>query len=249
MTELSPTLIRDIVAVWWAGVISFASPCFLPVVPVFVFYLTGQGAVRAGGAGQPGAARPRRWFAVGQAVAFIVAFAAVFIALWGLVGLIGWVVGTARSWLRVAGGIVLVIMGLHVAGLIHIPLLDRVFRVNYTPDADQAPSLRRSLALGLAFGAGWTPCIGAILAAVLGLATTHDSVGAGVILLAVYAFGLGLPFVIVCAGASTLLNRLSWLTKHQRGVNVVVGLFMIAVGFLMIAGLFGWLARFVPASI
>ena len=249
MTGLSPTWIGDIVAVWWAGVLSFASPCFLPVVPVFVFYLTGQGVAQAKTAGGTGVPVTRRWYAVGQAVAFMVAFAAVFVALWSLVGLVGWVVGSARSWLRIAGGVVLVIMGLHVAGLIHISFLDRAFRVNYTPDASQAPSLRRSLALGLAFGAGWTPCIGAILAAVMGLATTHDSVGAGAVLLAVYALGLGIPFVIVCAGASTLLTRLSWLTKHQRGVNIVVGLFMIAVGFLMIADLYGWLARFVPGSI
>ena len=234
MTELSPALARDLVTVWWAGVVSFATPCFLPVVPVFVGYLTGQGRPR------------RRSYAVGQACAFIVAFAAVFIALWGLVGLIGWVVGSYRTWLRIAGGVVLVLLGLHTAGLIRIGVLDRVLRVNYAPDASQAPSLRRSLLLGLAFGAGWTPCIGSILAAVLGLATTHDSVGQGAVLLAVYSLGLGIPFVLVCAGVSSLLTAMSWFRRHQRVVNIVAGLFMIGVGFLMIADLFSRLAALVP---
>ena len=247
MASLSPALARDLIAVLWAGVLSFASPCFLPVVPVFVAYLTGQQAQQGAAAVGAGAARPaRRWFAAGQAVAFMVAFAAVFIALWSLIGLLGWAVGGYRSWLRVIGGVVLVAMGLHMAGLIHIAILDRALRVNYRPDTAQAPSLRRSLLLGLAFGAGWTPCIGAILAAVLGLATTRDSVGQGVVLMVVYSIGLGLPFVLVCVGVSGVIARLAWFAKHQRGVNVVVGLFMIAVGFLMIADLFKWLAVIVP---
>ena len=234
------TLARDLVMVFWAGVASFASPCFLPVVPVFVGYLTGQGA-RADAS--------RRWFAVGQAAAFMAAFAAVFIALWGLVGLIGWAVGGLRPWLRVAGGVVVVIIGLHTAGLIRVGLLDRMLRVSYAPDALQAPSLRRSLLLGLAFGAGWTPCVGAILAGVLGLAATHDSVGQGVALLGVYSLGLGLPFVLVCAGASTLLARMAWFTRHRRGVNLVIGLFLVGVGFLLIADLFAKLAAIVPAGV
>ncbi|MCL2653470.1 MAG: cytochrome c biogenesis protein CcdA [Propionibacteriaceae bacterium] len=247
MEALSPSLIRDMVAVLWAGVVSFISPCFLPVVPVFVAYLTGETVTQAQGV--RAAARPnRRWFAAMQAIAFMVAFAAVFIALWSLVGLVGWVVGGFRSWLRIAGGVVLVVMGLHMAGLIHIGFLDRVLRVNYTPDVKQAPTLRRSLALGLAFGAGWTPCIGAILAAVLGLATTRDSMGQGIVLMAVYSVGLGVPFVLVCVGVSSLLARLAWFTKHQRIVNIVIGAFMIIVGFLMIADLFKWLAVFVPGS-
>lgn len=243
MTSLSPTMARDLVAVWWAGVISFASPCFLPVVPVFVVYLTGQAA------GSAGTARPpRRWFAVGQAIAFMAAFAAVFIALWGLIGLVGWMAGGYKAWLRIAGGVLLVVMGLHMAGFIHVPLLDKAFRVNYTPDTTSSPSLRRSLLLGLAFGAGWTPCIGAILAAVIGLATTHDSVGQGIALLAVYSLGLGVPFILVCAGVGTLLGRLRWLSRHQRAVNIVVGVFMIGVGFLMIADLFKWLATLMPGA-
>ena len=228
----------SVVLVLWAGVVSFASPCFLPVVPVFVGYLAG---------GRETAVRRRA--AVGQACAFMAAFAAVFIALWGLVGLIGWAVGGYRDWLRIIGGAILVVIGLHTTGLIHIPILDRVAQAPYSPNQAEAPNLRRSILLGLAFGAGWTPCIGPILGGVLGLAVTSDSMGTGILLLIVYSLGLGIPFVLVAAGASSVMNRLKWFVTHRRAVNIVVGIFLIVVGFLMIADLFDRLAAFVPFSI
>jgi len=235
----------SVMVVLWAGVVSFASPCFLPVVPVFVGYLTGQ-TVQAGAAVSN---RRKRWSAVSQALIFMAAFAAVFIALWSLIGLIGWVVGGARTWLRIGGGIVLVVIGLHTAGLIKIGFLDKVLQPAYSPDQTQPPNWRRSLLLGLAFGAGWTPCIGPILGAVLGLATTTNSVGQGIILMIVYSIGLGLPFVLVCAGAASVAARMKWFLAHQRGVNIVVGVFLIVVGFLMITDLFSRLAGLLPIAI
>ncbi|MCL2736583.1 MAG: cytochrome c biogenesis protein CcdA [Propionibacteriaceae bacterium] len=238
MAELSLSLV-SLVIVLWAGVVSFASPCFLPVVPVFVGYL----------AGQRGTTPPKRGAAVGQALAFMLAFTAVFVALWSLVGLIGWAVGSYRDWLRIAGGVVLVIIGLHMTGLISIPVLDRVLQPRYSPNRQEAPNLRRSLLLGLAFGAGWTPCIGPILGGVLGLAITSNSLGTGVILMLVYSLGLGIPFVLVCAGASALVNRLTWFVTHRRAVNIVIGIFLIVVGFLMIADLLSRLAGMFPQPI
>ena len=240
MSAMSLSLIT-ILIVAWAGVVSFASPCFLPVVPVFVGYLAGQSA-------QEGTAR-RRWSAVAQALIFMAAFAFVFIALWSLIGLIGWAVGGARGWLRIAGGIVLVVIGLHTAGLIKIGLLDRVLQPAYSPDRTEPPNWRRSLLLGLAFGAGWTPCIGPILGGVLGLATTTGSVGEGIVLMVVYSIGLGLPFVLVCAGAGWIAARLKWFVAHQRAVNIVIGVFLIVVGFLMISDLFSRLAGLIPIAI
>ncbi len=229
----------SVMLVLWAGVVAFASPCFLPVVPVFVGYL----------AGNPAGVTQKRRAAVGQALVFMAAFAAVFIALWSLVSLVGWAVGGFREWLRIAGGIILVIIGLHTTGWISIPLLDRVLQVKYSPKQSEAPNLRRSLLLGLAFGAGWTPCIGPILGGVLGLATTSDSVATGVLYMVVFSLGLGIPFVLVCAGASTVAKRLTWFTAHQRAVNIVVGLILVVVGFLMISDLFSKLAGLIPVAI
>jgi len=219
----------SVMAVLWAGILSFASPCFLPLVPVFAGYLTGQTAASA--------ATRRRWFAVGQSLAFMAAFTAVFLAYWLLIGLVGWAVGGYKGWLRIAGGVVLVILGLHTAGLIRIGFLDRVLRVNYSPKANEAPSLRRSVLLGLTFAAGWSPCIGGILGAVLGLLTVRGSMGQGVLLLLVYSIGLGIPFVLVCAGVSSVAGRFSWFVRHQRAVNIVIGVLLILVGFLLISNL------------
>ena len=262
---MDPSLtLAGILLVFWAGILSFASPCFLPVVPVFIGYLAGARepvptvvpavvpAVPAGSSQIEPEPQPKKvwhWAAAGQALVFMAAFSAVFIALWGIVGLIGWVVGDFKDWLRIAGGIVLVIIGLHATGLISIPILDRVLQPRYSPNRSEPPNLRRSLLLGLAFGAGWTPCIGPILGGVLGLATTSDSMGTGVLLMVVYSLGLGLPFILVCAGASSLLNRLKWFTTHQKGVSITVGIFLIGVGFLMIANLFSRLAAWMPFSI
>jgi cytochrome c-type biogenesis protein len=220
-----------------AGVVSFASPCFLPVVPVFVGYLGGQGAL--GSSDTNGAVQVKRRVLPGilHALAFVAAFTVVFVALWAAVALIGWAVGDYRSWLRIAGGVILVVLGLQVAGLLQIGFLDRVLKPAYSPDGSVPPTLRRSVLLGLAFGAGWTPCIGPVLGGVLGLATNASSVGGGVGLLLVYSLGLGLPFVLVCAGVSGVTAKLSWFARHSRQVNAVAGALLIVVGFLMIADL------------
>lgn len=221
-----------------AGVVSFASPCFLPVVPVFVGYLAGRGA----GTG-------RRAAAVGHAATFVGAFTLVFVLLWSLVGVVGWAVGDHRAILRVAGGAVLIVLGLHTAGLVRVPLADRTLRARYSPAIAEPPTHRRSALLGLAFGAGWTPCIGPVLGGVLGLATRSDSVLGGAALLVVYALGLGLPFVLVCAGASGLTRRLSWFARHHRAVSAVSGALLVAVGFLMVADLLPRLAALTPFAL
>lgn len=219
-----------------AGVVSFASPCFLPIVPVFVAYLVGTDAHVS-----------RRRTALAQALTFVLGFSVVFVGLWASIGLVGYLVGDHRDLLRIAGGIVLVVMGLHVAGLVRLPFLERQLRAPMRVDAGQAPTYRRSALLGLAFGAGWTPCIGPILGGVLGLATVGESVGQGTALLVAYSVGLGVPFVLVALGATAVSRRLAWLTRHQGAVGAVSGLFLGVTGFLMITDLFSRLAGLAPA--
>ncbi|MDR0990283.1 MAG: cytochrome c biogenesis protein CcdA [Propionibacteriaceae bacterium] len=216
-----------------AGVVAFASPCFLPVVPVFIGYLTGQTTTKAQATHQPWS---RRLSGAVHALVFLAGFTVVFIGLWALIGLIGWAAADYRGWLRIAGGALLVLLGLHTCGLIRIGLLDRTWRVGYNPDMAQEPTLLRSALLGLGFGAGWSPCIGPALGAVLGL-TASGSVAQGVILLLVFSAGLGLPLVLIAAGATALSNRLGWFVRHRKAVNIVSGVLLIALGFALIADL------------
>lgn len=231
-----------------AGVVSFASPCCLPMVPVFVSYLVGT---------TPADSPAARRIALSQALVFVLGFSSVFVALWASIGLIGYVLGDYRDILRMVGGAVLIVMGLHVAGLIEISALYRQVRVpvgagtdgptSVGPSpAEVAPSYRRSALLGVAFGAGWTPCIGPILGGIIGLASVTDSVGQGTVLLIAYALGLGIPFILVAIGLAEVSQRLGWLRRHNTAVSIVSGALLIATGFLMVTDLFSRLSGLMP---
>ncbi len=233
-----------------AGIVAFASPCFLPIVPVYLGYLAGSLP------GEVTVSREVRRAAVCQAVMFVAGFTVVFVGLWASIGLVGYVVGDLRGPLRLVGGAILVLMGLHVAGLVEIPLLHRQLRVPTTrvlgggaqgiDVATLTPSYRRSALLGLAFGAGWTPCIGPILGGVIGLASASDTVLQGVALLLTFSLGLGIPFVLVAAGATQVGAHLSRLRRHETAVALASGGLLVLTGFLMITGLLDTVAALTP---
>ena len=215
-----------------AGLVSFASPCFLPIVPAFVGQLVG---------GPQQVSRPA---ALLNAVSFVAGFSAVFIALWASIGLIGLSLGPYVGIFRVVGGVVLIVMGLHVAGLIEIPLLNRAARLQARPG--QQGALRAGL-MGVVFGAGWTPCIGPILGAILALATVSATAGLGVALMLAYCAGLGVPIVLVAIGAVRANERFAWFARHHVAISLASGAILVVIGFLMIRNLFARLAAFVPA--
>jgi cytochrome c-type biogenesis protein len=233
-----------ILMVLLAGIVAFASPCFLPVVPVFIGYLTGQATVEDQAAPQP---ITKRLSGAAHAVVFLGGFTVVFIGLWAAIGLVGWAAADYHGVLRIVGGSLLILLGLHTCGLIRFGFLDRTLRNGYHPDMAAAPTVARSALLGLGFGAGWSPCIGPTLGAVLGLTTTTSSVGQGIVLMLVFSAGLGLPLVAIAAGATSLGSRLSWFIKHRKGVNIVSGVLLIALGFAMVADLMGWLTSMIAA--
>ena len=230
-----------LVVAFLAGVVSFASPCCLPLVPAYVGYMVGTEA-------RTGTPAARRRATLCQALAFVVGFSAVFIVLWASVGLIGYVLRDYAGLLRQLGGALLVFMGLHVAGVIDVSIL---YREVHLPigDAGEAafgfggsqtatPSYRRSTLLGIVFAAGWTPCIGPILGGIIGLASVSASVAQGTLLLLVYAAGLAIPFILVALGATAVSHRLGWLRDHHRAVSIVTGSMLVGVGFLMITNTF-----------
>lgn len=219
-----------------AGVASFASPCFLPVVPAWVGYVAGSDR-SAGG----------RARALGQGLVFMAGFTLVFVSLWVSLGLVGHALAEHRTLLRVLGGAILIVMGLHLAGIINLSVLQRQFRVTPRISSAAGPRLGRSFLLGLAFAAGWTPCIGPILGGVIGLASTTGSVGDGTVLLLAYSLGLGVPFLLVAVGADSIARRLGWFQRHQRAVSVTSGVLLALLGLLMLTDHFGRLAALVPA--
>jgi cytochrome c-type biogenesis protein len=240
--------IVSIAVAFLAGIVSFASPCCLPLVPVYVSYMVGTTP--------PGSPTARR-VALQQALAFVLGFTVVFVALWASVGLVGYFLRDYVEILRQVGGAALIVMGLHVAGVIRISALyrqvqmpaGRVLGKSASGDGTvlvQAPSYGRSTLLGVAFAAGWTPCIGPILGGIIGLASLNSSVGQGTVLLFAYAIGLGIPFILVAVGATEVNQRLGWFRKHATGVSLVTGAMLILVGFLMITNLFVKLSAALP---
>lgn len=228
-----------------AGVATFASPCCLPMVPVWIGYIVG---------GTPAGQRTNRLVALQQSLAFVVGFAVVFVGLWASIGLVGYLLRGYLDVIRQVAGVLLIVMGLHVAGLITIPFLRNQVSLGgrlVRRDASGAvvatrPSVLRSALFGVVFAAGWTPCVGPTLGAIIGMASLNDTFGQGTLLLVVFALGLGLPFVLVALGADAVRQRLAWLTNHQVIVSVVTGALLMVVGFLMLTNLFARLAQFTP---
>jgi cytochrome c-type biogenesis protein len=231
-----------------AGLVSFASPCCLPMVPVYVGFIVGS---------ETSSARPARSAALRQSLAFVLGFTVVFVALWASIGLVGYALRDHVSLLRQVGGAILVVMGLHVAGLISLPVLGRQAGAGANmgrllrrrPDGTviaQPPHVGRSVLFGVVFAAGWTPCIGPILSGIIGLASLRSDVAQGTVLLLAYALGLGIPFVLVALGADSLRQRLRWFARHDAAVSVVTGSMLVVVGFLMMTNLLVRLSQFFP---
>jgi len=222
------------------GVVSFASPCCLPLVPAYLGYMVGTSA------GGPHARRTSLF----HGLAFTAGFSVVFIAFWASIGLIGYVFADHVTLLRQLGGALVVFLGLHVAGVINVTALWRDTRPMPAfagaglgaGAATEAPSYRRSLAFGTVFAAGWSPCIGPILGAILALASTASSVAQGTLLLVAYSAGHALPFLAMAVGADWVGQRLSWVGRNQRTINLLTGATLVVVGVLMITGVFARLS-------
>ena len=232
-----------LVIAFLAGIVSFASPCVLPLVPAYIGYMVGTDTEDAAA---------RRRTALNQSLAFVLGFSLVFITLWASIGVVGYMLRDYVGILRQIGGAVLIFMGLNVAGVIDVAALYREVRVpigamgggsmGFGQPRPSSPSYRRSAILGIVFAAGWTPCIGPILGGILGLATVSASVAEGTLLLVAYAAGLAIPFVLVALGATAISRRLGWLRDHERVVSVVTGSMLVAVGFLMLTNTFARLS-------
>lgn len=228
-----------------AGVVSFGSPCVIPLVPGYLAYLAGLVGAETPAVATDEAPKRGRWRVVGASLLFVLGFSAVFAI--GTVSLFGLIDTLALNELLLQriGGIVTIAMGLVFLGM--IPLLQREARLHHKPRA----GLLGAPVLGAVFGLGWTPCIGPTLSGVLSL-TAGTAVGAastrGLLLMLLYCVGLGLPFVLIALGARWMVRVTGWLRSHVRGVQLTGGALLLVVGFLLVSGLWGemtgWLREF-----
>jgi cytochrome c-type biogenesis protein len=227
-----------------AGLVSFLSPCVLPLVPGYISMLSGTSMDELRGSVDPALAR--RIF--GNSIAFVIGFSLVFVALGASASAVGNFLLTRRTIFNIVAGIIIIIFGLHLTGLVRIPFLYRSASIH-------ASGTQRGSAgaffLGFAFALGWTPCIGPILAGILALAATRDTLGQGMFLLAVYSAGLAIPFLLTSLGLSQFLKFYGRFRRHLHAVEVGSGILLIGLGiliafnrFAVLSGYLSFLNRF-----
>ncbi|MBN6055794.1 cytochrome c biogenesis protein CcdA [Nonomuraea sp. RK-328] len=204
-----------------AGIVSFLSPCVLPLVPGYLSYVTGMSA------------DPRRGRLVLGTVLFVAGFAVVFVAGGALFGTLGSVLMYQADVITRVLGVLTILLGLAFLGV--LPGLMRDVRIHRLP----AAGLAGAPLLGVVFGLGWTPCIGPTLAVVLGLGLNEGSASRGALLAVAYALGLGLPFVAAALAYSKALRTFRAIRRHSRLITRIGGGMMVAVGLLLVTGLWG----------
>lgn len=224
-----------------AGLLSFLSPCVLPLVPSYIGFLTGMTLPEVG---------DRRRLALIHATLFIAGFSLVFILLGASATALGRALNQYQIWIQRIGGVLVIGFGLICLGVVRAETLMRERRVQLE---EKPVGFLGSLLVGMAFAAGWTPCIGPVLGAILGLAATSTDLARGTLLLVAYSAGLAVPFLLA---AVALESFLGWFQKFRRylpWVMRVSGALLVFVGILMVTGQFtrlaGWLQQFTPAAL
>ncbi|MBV7379536.1 cytochrome c biogenesis CcdA family protein [Maritimibacter dapengensis] len=224
-----------------AGLLSFLSPCVLPIVPPYLAYMSGTSVSDL----SVGTGESRK--ATFAALFFVLGLSTVFLFLGFTASAFGAFFLQNQQYFNVGAGVVVIVFGLHFLGLITIPFLNREARLDA---GDQGGSAFGAYLLGLAFAFGWTPCIGPQLGAILSMAASEANLTRGTLLLAVYAAGLGIPFLLVAAFFPRMTGLMNWMKRHMKAIERIMGLLLIAVGVLMLTGGFAamsyWLLETFP---
>lgn len=240
MSDLSNIALATAVG---AGVVSFLSPCVLPLVPGYVSYVAGGSLARE----EHESKRMRRWAALWLSFCFVAGFSTVFVTLGAGASWLGQLLLRYRYEANILGGAIVIVFGLFMIGALNLPWLQRDLRFHV--EVKGARPMGAYL-VGLAFAFGWTPCIGPVLAGILAIGAATTTVESGVGLLAAYSLGLGIPFMVTAVFTEALLARLKSLRKAGRWLQVGAGAGMILMGLAMITGMlstFGfWLLKTFP---
>ena len=229
-----------ILVVLMAGVFSFLSPCVLPLVPSYLSFVTGMSLEDL----QDGVDRKATFM---HSLLFVAGFSMIFITLGASASFLGVFLRVYEVWIARVGGVLIIILGLHLAGIFRIAPLMRERRIHVN---DKPAGYIGTLGVGAAFGAGWTPCIGPVLGAILTLAGTQESVWSGVLLLSVYSLGLAIPFLVSALALDLFLGTFSKFRRFLPVVEKASGVMLIILGLLLATGSFtilsSYLVRFTP---
>jgi cytochrome c-type biogenesis protein len=221
-----------------AGLLSFLSPCVLPLVPSYIGFLSGMAL--------PAVGRQRR-AALGHALLFVVGFSLVFIVLGATATALGRALNYYQVWVQRVGGVLVILFGLFCLGVLSPESLarERRFQLGQKPVGYLGSAL-----VGMAFAAGWTPCIGPVLGGILGLAATSADVTEGMVLLAAYSAGLGVPFMLAAVATEWFLEWFQRFRRYLPWVMRISGVLLVGVGILLVTGEFtrlaGWLQGLTP---
>jgi len=228
----------SIAVAFLAGIVSFLSPCVLPLFPSYLSFITGLTFDELANP-DPGAKARVRKLTVVHSLLFILGFTMVFIALGASATALGQFMRANQVWIRRAAGLVIILFGLHIAGVLNFAFLKRERRVHLQ---ERPAGMFGSVVVGFAFGAGWTPCIGPILGAILTMAGTSGQLETGVMMLGVYGAGLGVPFFLAAVGFNSFLTAFQRIRGWMRPIEIGSGVVLVAVGILIFTNYFAVLA-------
>ena len=217
-----------------AGLASFLSPCVFSLVPAYIGYLGGRAA-----GGENNASN--RWITFSHGVAFVLGFSVVFVMLGVAAAAAGHFLYDLRFWLAKIGGLVVIVFGLHMIGVFRIPFLEYDTRVTTAPD--RKLGYLSSALMGVFFSAGWSPCVGPVLGAILTLALNGGSIAHGASLLTSYSAGLAIPFLVAALGIGWVSATLRKYSKVMRYVEIAMGVVLVIVGTMLLTGIFGLIAQ------
>ncbi|HEY8422529.1 MAG TPA: cytochrome c biogenesis protein CcdA [Thermoclostridium sp.] len=206
------------------GIITFISPCLLPMLPVYISYFAGQDS------------KDDRQKALINALGFVLGFTMLFILMGALAGTVGYFLRKYQSLVNLVTGIVVILFGLNFTGIVNIPVLNRARRITIK---NNDPGFLHSVLFGMIFSIGWTPCVGVFLGSALMLAAHSGESIKGILMLLCFSLGLGIPFIISAVLIDRLKISFDFIKRNYRIINTVSGLFLVLTGILMATGLMG----------
>ncbi|WP_040210460.1 cytochrome c biogenesis CcdA family protein [Clostridium polynesiense] len=217
-----------------AGLISFLSPCVLPLVPAYVSYMTGESV-------QGNEGSTNKFYILYKSLGFVIGFSVIFVIMGASITSLGRLFIKNQMIFKRAAGILMIVFGLHTSGLLKIKFFSQEKKLM---NFGNTRGTFGSVLMGMAFAAGWTPCVGPILSSILVYATSMDTVSKGIILLTLYSLGLAVPFVLTALAVDKLSAKLPKVTKHLKVISIISGLMLIALGVLIFTNKVGLLSNY-----